>query len=285
MSLHRIKLMKSRPNKPPKHIKAPGRIALIKEARTLVDIGSVAVSFAQRGLLGKAASQRGKNSPPIIMFPGFASDDRYLWPLRRYLMSLGYQAEGWGLGTNLAGANLPHTLDDLHPRWDIEHTSKELREDYRGEGGVPYLCDKAIERVQQRIAELDSPVILLGWSLGGYVAREVARELDKDVKQVITFGSPVIGGPKYTSAAPIFKARGFNLDWIESEIERRNTKPIQQPITAIYSKSDGIVGWPASIDHNSPNVEHIEVDAAHLGMGFNRTVWKLVLEALDKHAD
>ena len=54
MSLHRIKLMKSRPNKPPKHIKAPGRIALIKEARTLVDIGSVAVSFAQRGAIRKS---------------------------------------------------------------------------------------------------------------------------------------------------------------------------------------------------------------------------------------
>ncbi len=268
-----------------REIRKPNRLALLKEARALVDVGSLALSFAEHSLLKKKDKQRGKHSPPIILFPGFSSDDKALWPLRRYLSGLGYSVEGWGLGVNLAGANLPHTLDDLHPRWDVEHSAHIVRDNYKGEAGVPYLCDKAIERVQQRAAKLQSPVILIGWSLGGYIAREVARELEHDVLQVITLGSPVVGGPKYTSVEPIFRARGFNMDWIADEVERRAEKPITQPITAIYSKSDGIIGWPASIDHNSDNVEHIEVNASHLGMGFNRQIWKLILEALDKHAD
>ena len=59
-----------------------------------------------------------------------------------------------------------------------------------------------------------------------------------------------------------------------------NSSPIEQPVTAIYSKSDAVVDWPATIDRFSPNVEHIEVDAAHLGLAFNRRVWDLVLQAL-----
>lgn len=255
----------------------------MKEARALVDFSSVSVSFAKQALMNPEAKQRGENALPIIMFPGFASDDKYLLPLRAYLKRLGYKAEGWGLGRNLAGANYEHSPLDLDARWGEDIADRFNLEDYRGEASVPYLCDRAIERVQQRSKELNSPVVLVGWSLGGFVAREVARELTDQVHQVITFGSPVVGGPKYTSAAGVFKARGQDMDFIEEEIDKREERPIQQPITAIYSKSDGIVSWQAALDHSSPNVEHIEVNAAHLGMGFNREVWKLVLEALDKH--
>ena len=65
------------------------------------------------------------------------------------------------------------------------------------------------------------------------------------------------------------------------EIPHRESNPIRQPITAIYSRSDGIVDWRACIDHHSPNVRHFEVNAAHLGMGFNPTIWKQVVQALD----
>ena len=94
-------------------------------------------------------------------------------------------------------------------------------------------------------------------------------------------GSPTIGGPKYTAAASFFRIRGMDLDWIEAEIAGRERQPITQPITAIVSKSDGVVSWQAAWDHHSPNVQHIEVRAAHLGMGFNPTIWGHVTEALE----
>ena len=122
--------------------------------------------------------------------------------------------------------------------------------------------------------------MLIGWSLGGYICREAARDLPDIVDRVVTFGSPTKGGPKYTAAADFFRKRGMDLDWIEEEVAARESNPIQQPITAIYSRSDGIVDWRACIDHHSPNVRHVEVNAAHLGMGFNPAVWKQVKQAL-----
>jgi pimeloyl-ACP methyl ester carboxylesterase len=142
------------------------------------------------------------------------------------------------------------------------------------------LCEKAIDRVKQRSEELGSPVVIIGWSLGGYIARECARELPAQVAQLITFGAPVIGGPKYSATAGLFKARKIDLDWIEQAIEKRNSKPISQPITSIYSDTDGIVASHAAIDSLSPKVQNIQINAAHIGMGFNRKVWKVIKDAL-----
>jgi fermentation-respiration switch protein FrsA (DUF1100 family) len=211
----------------------------------------------------------------LIVVPGFGSGDAYTAPLRHHLKQSGFRAEGWGLGTNRAGVDLPHTLDDLSDSWEFE-----AKPNYRGEGAVAYLCDRLKDRVQQRHAETGCRIALIGWSLGGYLAREAARDLPQIVDRVITMGSPVIGGPKYTAAADFFRRRHMDLDWIEAQILKRDKRPIEQPITAIFSKSDGIVSWRAAIDHHSKNVQHIEVDAAHLGMGFNPAIWSHVLEAL-----
>ena len=94
-------------------------------------------------------------------------------------------------------------------------------------------------------------------------------------------GSPTIGGPKYTAAVDFFRKRGMDVDWIEENIRRREERAIRQPITAIFSKSDAVVSWQAAIDHHSENVRHVEVNAAHLGMGFNPTIWQQVVAALE----
>ena len=216
----------------------------------------------------------------VLLVPGFGSDGRYLAPLRRYLTLHGFDAEDWGLGKNLAGVNLPHTLDDLSDCWSFAP-----HEGYDGEASVPLLCDRLLEQVQRRHEAAGLPVALVGWSLGGYICREAARDLPEVIERVITFGSPTRGGPKYTAAAPFFRKRGMDLDWIEDEVARRESNPIRQPITAIYSRSDGIVDWRACIDHHSPRVHHVEVNAAHLGMGLNPTVWKEVLAALESTID
>ena len=153
--------------------------------------------------------------------------------------------------------------------------------DYNGESSVPYLADRMTERVIERHEKTGMPVTLIGWSLGGYLAREAARDLPDVVERVITLGSPIVGGPKYTAAAETFRKRGQDLDLIEELIHKRESRPIRQPITAIYSKSDAIVAHGAAIDRYSENVTHIELDASHLGLAFNPTVWRHILEALE----
>ncbi|MFT4633775.1 MAG: pimeloyl-ACP methyl ester carboxylesterase [Candidatus Azotimanducaceae bacterium] len=255
----------------PTTLTPPSKLAMLKEARVALDLIRMLLPLAG-AQLRPAASPRGS---PIIVAPGFGSDNRYTRPLRHYLQRLGFRAEGWGLGLNLAGVNLEHQLDDLSGGWDVAR-----REVYNGEGSVPYLCDLFTDQVHARFKHFGEPITLIGWSLGGYVAREAARDLPNAVCRVITLGSPTIGGPKYTAAASFFASRHMDMDWIETEVAKRESRPIQQPITAIVSRSDAIVSWAAAQDHYSPNVRHIEVNAAHLGMGFNPTIWRHITQAL-----
>ncbi|MEO0424135.1 MAG: alpha/beta fold hydrolase [Pseudomonadota bacterium] len=257
-------------------LRPPGRIGLIGESRTALDLLTMLGPLAKAQLLPRRAREHPRT---VVAVPGFGADDRFLAPLRHYLGRHGYDATGWGLGRNLAGVNMRHELKDISAAWPIEP-----REPYRGEGGVPYLCERFIEALRERHANDDRPLTLIGWSLGGYIAREAARDLPQLVEQVITLGAPTIGGPKYTLAAPFFSRRGMDLDWIEAVIERREQHPIHQPITAIYSRSDGIVRWQASLDSHSPNVRHVQIPSAHLGLIFNPRVWREVLRALDAHA-
>ena len=250
---------------------SPPRSMLLLESRAAIDVVRMTVPLLRSSL----RPQGSRTASKIIAVPGFGADDRYTKPLRHYLKGQGFEAEGWGMGKNLAGLDLPHSLDDLSDSWNMAP-----REDYRGEAAVPYLCDLFAARVRQRHGELGVPITLVGWSLGGYLAREVARDLPDIVERVITLGSPVVGGPKYTATGKLFARRGLDLDWIEEEIAKREERPIQQPITAIYSKSDGIVAWKAAVDRYSDNVKHVEVNAAHLGLVFNPTVWRHVAAAI-----
>ena len=136
------------------------------------------------------------------------------------------------------------------------------------------------EEVHQLRRQYRRPVHLIGWSLGGVLSREVAREEPDYVRQVITMGSPIIGGPKYTSLARIAQREGADLDEIERMIAAREARPIQVPVTSIYSRRDGIVAWQASIDHHTPDAEHVEVQTTHLGFGQSPEVFKVLAASL-----
>jgi pimeloyl-ACP methyl ester carboxylesterase len=125
------------------------------------------------------------------------------------------------------------------------------------------------------------PVALVGWSHGGVIARELARQAPEAVARVITFGTPVVGGAKYTAVAPLFRERGLDLDRLEREIAARNAAhPILVPITAIYSCEDAVVAWQACLDPDNPDVEHVEVGGSHAGLGINPDVFGLVADRL-----
>lgn len=249
----------------------PPKMAIVKEARVMLEMARMVVPLAGAHL----RSTPDEDDRLVIVVPGFGADDRFTAPLRRFLKRRGFKSEGWGMGVNRAGLDLPHSLEDLSDRWPVE-----AREEYRGEAAVPFLCDRFIDRVRERHEESGRRIVLVGWSLGGYIAREAARDLPREVEQVITLGSPIIGGPKYTATAPFFSGRGMDLDWIERSIRARDERIIEQPVTAIYSKSDAIVSWRAAIDRISRSVRHIEVNGSHLGMTVNPTVWRHIEDAL-----
>ena len=180
----------------------------------------------------------------IIVVPGFSTGDISTLPLRQYLASLGYRVSGWNMGVN--SGDVLDAIALLNQRVQTEHAAE------------------------------DEQIILIGWSLGGYLAREVARELPHAVAQVITMGTPVVGGPKYTRVAEYFRSSGMDLNEIEREVDARTVVPLKVPVTAIYSKRDGVVAWEACIDETSDTVEHVEVMSSHIGMGISSTVYNII---------
>jgi pimeloyl-ACP methyl ester carboxylesterase len=184
----------------------------------------------------------------VLVLPGFGAGDPSTAPLRAYLSSLGHHVTGWGLRRN--------------------------------EGRVAESVHALIGRVERRAERVDAPVALVGWSLGGVIAREIARQRPEHVDRVITFGSPVVGGPKYTIVANRFREMGVDLDAIEREVAARAVLPPEVAVTALYTKLDGVVAWQACIDPVNRHVEHIEVQTTHLGLGINHTVWRVVAERL-----
>lgn len=188
------------------------------------------------------------NGETVLVLPGFGTGDVSTAVLRRFLLRLGYEPRGWGLGVNNG------MVDDL----------------------IPVVSALARETADA----LEAPIKLVGWSLGGYLAREAARAHPEAVSNIVTLGTPVIGGPKYTAAGKLYRQWGYDLDAIEAQVRERDRVPLRVPITALYSRSDTVVSWQACIDHHTSHIRHIEVDTTHVGFGFSPEVYREVGVAL-----
>lgn len=185
---------------------------------------------------------------PVLILPGFTASDVSTRVLRRYATSLGYEAHGWELGRNMG---LVHGL-----REQLTKRLAELHERY------------------------DRRVSLVGWSLGGIYARELAKMMPQTVRRVITLGSPSGG-----------EEQGFH-PWISRFLTGREVPPHVRerlnhlrppppvPSTAIFTKTDGIAPWKACIEMDTDGTENIEVVASHCGLGFHPAVLYAVADRL-----
>ncbi len=211
-------------------LRAPNALLLALEGRAPLEY---AATLAATPWLRKLARGDGH---PVLVFPGLGANDVTTAPLRRFLDDQGYATHPWGQGFNFG------------PRQGV----------LRG-------CNESVRALFARHA---CPVSLIGWSLGGLYAREMAKELADHVRCVITLGTPFTGHPRATNAWRFFElVSGRTVH--DPELMEQIRRPPPVPTTSIFSRSDGIVAWRCSVNEPGPMTENIEVHASHVGMGLN----------------
>lgn len=219
----------------------PSRKLLMLEVRAIAELSAF---FSMAPLLRMAPAGDGH---PVLVLPGLSASDMSTRPLRAFLKDRGYGAHGWKLGNNLG------------PRPGVE------------------------ARMQERLAELHArygrKVSVIGWSLGGIFAREMARRAPAHVRSVITLGSPFAGAPRASNAWRLYESVSEQKveDWPQRE---RMKTPPPVPATAIFSRSDGIVAWQGCLERESPTTENIEVEGSHCGLGHNPLVLYAIADRL-----
>ncbi|MFG6467046.1 alpha/beta fold hydrolase [Roseateles sp. BYS87W] len=175
----------------------------------------------------------------VVLFPGLASDGLALWPLRRHLQRAGFRALDWGDGLNTGP-----------------------------QGDVHAWLDGLAERIQQRAAPART-LSLVGWSLGGLYARELAKRWPQRVRQVVTLGTPFNGSVDDTHVGWLFRLLNGQPAPDEAQLRDRLAEPPPVPTVSLYSRRDGVVAWQAcQHDRPGPLCRDIEVQASHLGMGW-----------------
>jgi pimeloyl-ACP methyl ester carboxylesterase len=184
----------------------------------------------------------------VLVLPGFLTTDLSTRLLRGYLRGLGHTVWGWRLGRNLGPTSA--ILD-----------------------GMP----RAVELLAERTGE---PVSLVGWSLGGVFARELARRRPELVRQVITLGSPfALQDPAQSRVGGAFR-RQEHRHVVGNAPSTRTARPIPVPSTAVYSTRDGIVHWRSCIEPETALHRNVQVRCAHLGFGADPATFWLVADRL-----
>jgi pimeloyl-ACP methyl ester carboxylesterase len=208
----------------------PGWLRLALEGRVPLEAAALVAALP---LL--AASPRG-DGHPVLLFPGLAATDTSTRPLRRLLRGLGHDAHGWQLGRNL--------------------------------GPRPEILEGALHRIRTLAERHGRRVSLVGWSLGGIYARELAKQLPDAVRAVVTLGTPFAGSPRATNAWRLFELLN-GRQHREPRLREGLRTPPPVPTTSIWSRSDGIVAWQCSVERPGPQAENIVVAASHVGLGVN----------------
>jgi pimeloyl-ACP methyl ester carboxylesterase len=213
-------------------LRPPSLFLMLAEARAVLEFNT---SLMLSPLLMQAPKGDGH---PVLTLPGFLASDLSMAPMRRYLKELGYDTHAWNMGRNFGGvaskrAALRDLLTNIH-----ETTGRK--------------------------------VSIVGWSLGGVYARDLALQLPHMVRSIITLGSPFANDIRATNATKLYEAlSGEGVDDIP-EVREAIAGDMPVPATSIYSRTDGIVNWHTSLQRPSATAENIEVHlASHIGIGVN----------------
>jgi pimeloyl-ACP methyl ester carboxylesterase len=221
-------------------------LAATEPARTMMSAGTVAAALPMLRW-----APRGEPHP-VLVLPGLMASDVSTRVLRTWLGRLGYPVVGWALGRN---------------RGPTEEVLNEL----------PRLVDRLAR-------EHGTSVSIVGWSLGGIYARRLARRSPRQVRQVISLGSPfaltdrpVDGSPGVRAYERLTPGRGSRRP---RALQGTLARPLPVPSTAVYSRWDGVVDWRACRQTPGPTSENVAVRSSHLGMGHDPAVLWVVADRL-----
>ena len=224
-------------------------LAMAEAPRMAIEIGSLMFSAPWLSQLPKG------DGHSVMIIPGFMGNDSLNRSLIKFLNYLGYQAAGWGMGRNYGPAHF--SVDELEAR------------------------------VTKHAKQGDGSVTLIGHSLGGFYAREIARMQPSKVRQVISLGTPFADDRNQGSNASGFFNRlnpGINAPSQDQKTAFSEAPPV--PTTSIYTKSDGVVNWRTNIQSkNHHQVQNIEVIGSHSGLTLNPAVWYLLADRLQHTRD
>lgn len=224
-----------------KRARAPGPLLQLLEYRAWFEAG------ASLALLPAWRFAPKGDGHPVLVLPGLGAGDESTAILRVFLSSLGYSVSPWGLGVNLG-----------------------LRDG---------LMDQIRALLVRLAADHERTVSLVGWSLGGIIARELAKEMPDKVRLVISLGSPFTGHPRDTNAWRLYEwMSGHKIGAADLHEPLRTTPPV--PTTSIWSRSDGVVSWHCSVERTTRHSENIVVDASHFGIGMHPLVLYAIADRL-----
>jgi len=215
------------------HSHRPSKLLLMLEGRAVYDAAAMIPMLGLKKLLPQG------DNHPVLVFPGFLASSRSTRPLRQYLADLGYRAHRWKFGYNMGYS-------------------------YKLHYGMRDRVTELVERYGEKIS-------LVGWSLGGVYARELAREMPDIVRQVISMGSPFRGHPSSSNVHAIFNMFSeVPYNEMPQSFLQDMAHPPPVPTTALYTRGDGVVAWQSTVEISDRyDVENIHVGGAHMGLGFN----------------
>ncbi len=186
----------------------------------------------------------------VLVLPGFMASDYSTRPLRKFLEKIGYTPYGWDIGRNYANE---HYMDVL------------------------------LKRVEELYRERIEKISIVGWSLGGVYARQIAKRTPHYVRQIITLGSPFRGINLPNHAAWVYRSitNGKTANDIDPFLLADLPNPAPVPTTAIYTKEDGIVPWQTCMEQQESDIhQNVQVRGSHFGLGVNPTVLEIISDRL-----
>jgi pimeloyl-ACP methyl ester carboxylesterase len=211
-------------------------------------------------LLAEFGALAGRNRPiamerhqthrpqPVMLLPGFGASPGRMRRMHHALEDAGHVVQDWGLGFNL--------------------------------GPTPENFVFLMRRVGAMARLHNQPVALVGWSLGGLFAREIARRQPASVGRVITMGTPFSGDRRANNAWRAYQViTGHNVDEPPIECDFAAKPPV--PTIALWSPRDGVIsprsacGWPGERDRA------VAMRCNHLGFAKDPRVIAEVLRQLD----
>jgi pimeloyl-ACP methyl ester carboxylesterase len=227
-------------------LRPPGLGLLLAEMRGIFEFNA---SLMTAPLLLRAPKGDGH---PVLALPGFLAGDLSMAPMRRYLTELGYDAHAWQMGRNL--------------------------------GGITRMREGLRDRLAAIHADTGRKVSVIGWSLGGVYARDLALNAPDMVRYVVTLGSPFANDVRATNATRLYEALSGEVVGDDPEFLAALSGDLPVPTTSIFSRADGVVNWHTCLLRPSATAENVEVYlASHVGLGVNPAVLWAVADRLAQH--